>query len=80
MCLTTQGSSQLQSIFGSGYVAEQSGDEMYRNLPPSENRHLADLSEILKLLRAALSASVGRAVTVVRGAQRLSNDPRPQDP
>ena len=27
MRLTTQSSSQIQTIFGSGYVSEQSGDE-----------------------------------------------------
>lgn len=56
MQLTTQGSSQLQSIFGSGYVAEQSGDETHRHLPPCEDSDFAvDFRDILKALRAALS-------------------------
>ena len=52
----TQGSSQLQSIFGSGYVAEQSGDETLRHLPPCGDGDFAtDVGDILKALRAALS-------------------------
>ncbi len=55
MHLTTQGSNQLHSIFGGGYVAEQRGDETQRNLPPRESQSFADFGEILKVLRAALS-------------------------
>ena len=56
MHLTTQGSSQLHSIFGDGYVIEQRGDETQRHLPPSEKGKIAlDFSKLLKALRAALS-------------------------
>ena len=56
MRLITQGSSQLHTIFGGGYVIEQRGDETRRNLPPLEDSEFSlDFSEILKALRAALS-------------------------
>jgi hypothetical protein len=56
MRLITQGSSQLHTIFGGGYVIEQRGDETRRNLPPLEDSEFGlDFSEILKALRAALS-------------------------
>ena len=53
---TTQHFTQLQTIFGNGYVPEQRGDEAHRFLPPPEQRELVvDFSELLKALRAALS-------------------------
>ena len=37
MRLTTQSSSQIQTIFGSGYVSEQRSDETRRHLPPFDD-------------------------------------------
>jgi hypothetical protein len=54
MRLATQSSSQLQTIFGGGYVIEQRGDETHRYLPPMDERIL-DFGKILDSLRAALS-------------------------
>ena len=56
MQLVTQGSSQLQTIFGSGYVSEQSGDETHRHLTLcGDSNFAADVGGILKALRTALS-------------------------
>jgi hypothetical protein len=56
MRLATQSSSQLQTIFGGGYVIEQRGDETCRNLPPRDGSELGlNFSKILAGLRAALS-------------------------
>ena len=56
MRFTTQSSTRLLDIFGGGYVPEQRGDEMQRNLPPAEtDGFVMDFSEILQALRAALS-------------------------
>jgi hypothetical protein len=56
MRLTTQGSSQIQTIFGSGYVSEQRSDEMRRYLPPlNDGESVLDFSKILAGFRAALS-------------------------
>jgi hypothetical protein len=55
MHLATQSSSQLQTIFGGGYVIEQRCDEARRYLPPTNEREFAvDFSRILETLRAAL--------------------------
>jgi uncharacterized protein YehS (DUF1456 family) len=53
MRLATQSSSQLQTIFGNGFIVEQRGDETCRNLPPREPG--LNFSKILDSLRAALS-------------------------
>ena len=56
MRLTTQSSSQIQTIFGSGYVSEQRSDETHRYLPPlDDGDSVLDFSKILDGLRAALS-------------------------
>ena len=56
MCLTTQSSNQLQTVFGGGYVLEQHSDETYRYLPRSEDREfVVDFDALLNVLRAALS-------------------------
>jgi hypothetical protein len=57
MRLTTQSSSQIQTIFGSGYVSEQRSDETRRYLPPldDDDESVLDFSKILGSLRAALS-------------------------
>ncbi len=56
MRLTTQSSSQIQTIFGSGYVSEQRSDETRRYLPPlDDDKSVLDFSRILDSLRAALS-------------------------
>jgi hypothetical protein len=56
MHLSTQGSNQLHTIFGGGYVPEQHGDETNRYLPPSEHREFTlNFEDVLKALRAALS-------------------------
>jgi hypothetical protein len=55
MHLTIPGTNSLQTIFGSGYIQEQRGDESRRNLPPPESVRIdLDFSEILKALRSAL--------------------------
>jgi hypothetical protein len=51
-----QNFTQLQTIFGAGYVAEQHADEAHGYLPPAEHHAFAlNLDELLKALRAALS-------------------------
>ena len=64
MRLSTQGSSQVHSVFGGGYVSEQRGDETRRHLPPlddddddddDDNEAVLDFGKILDSLRAALS-------------------------
>jgi hypothetical protein len=56
MRLTTQSSSQIQTIFGSGYVSEQRSDETRHHLPPLDDEEsVLDFSNILASLRAALS-------------------------
>jgi hypothetical protein len=53
---TTPGSHQLQTIFGSGYVPEQHGEETRRYLPSFETgEYSVHWDEILKTLRQALS-------------------------
>ena len=55
MQLASQGSTQVQTLFGGGYIVEQRGDETERHLPPAEPRTFeVDFGEILKALRAAL--------------------------
>jgi hypothetical protein len=55
MPLASQGSTQLHTLFGGGYVVEQRGDQTERHLPPAEPRTFnVDFGEILKALRAAL--------------------------
>ena len=51
MCQPIQNPNQLQTIFGSGYVPEQHGDETRRNLPPSEHE-TSDFSDFLKRLKS----------------------------
>jgi hypothetical protein len=47
---------QVVSVFGSGYVAEQHQDHTHRNLPTLESHEFKlDFSEILKALRSALA-------------------------
>ena len=56
MYLTTQGSHQLRTIFGNGYVPEQHGEETLRYLPtPDAGQFGLNFEEILKALRSALS-------------------------
>jgi hypothetical protein len=56
MYLASPSSTQLHTVFGGGYIAEQRGDETARHLPPSESRTFeVDFGEILKTLRAALA-------------------------
>jgi hypothetical protein len=59
MRLSTQGSSQVHSVFGGGYVSEQRGDETRRHLPPlddeDDDETVLDFSKMLDSLRAALS-------------------------
>jgi hypothetical protein len=55
MRLVTQGCTPLQTIFGSGYVIEQRGDETCRNLPREGTDFSLDFGKILADLRAALS-------------------------
>jgi hypothetical protein len=56
MYCTTQNFTQAHTIFGSGYVPEQHGDDTRRYLAPSESREfVVDFTEVLKALRAALS-------------------------
>ena len=56
MYLSTQSSDPFHTIFGSGYVPEQHGDETRRYLPSTEDRELAvSFDEVIKALRAALS-------------------------
>ena len=46
---------QVVSVFGSGYVAEQHQDRTHHNLPAFESHEFkVDFSEILKALRSAL--------------------------
>ena len=53
---TSQHFTQLQSIFGSGYVPEQHADETHQYLPPLEHREfVVNFDDLLKRLRAALS-------------------------
>jgi hypothetical protein len=55
MHLATQSSTQLHTVFGSGYVVEQRSDETRRYLPPAEPGTFdVDFAEVLKTLRAAL--------------------------
>ena len=55
MQLASQNSTQLHTVFGGGYVAEQRGDETRGHLPPADDRTFnIDFGEILKALRAAL--------------------------
>ena len=52
----TEKSHQLNTIFGSGYVAEQHGDETQRQLPASdETDSTVAFGDLLKTLRSALS-------------------------
>jgi hypothetical protein len=52
---TIQGTNQLQTIFGGGYVPEHHADETHRYLPPSGTGEIdLDFGEILKTLRKAL--------------------------
>jgi hypothetical protein len=52
----SQNFTQLHTVFGGGYVAEQRGDERRGHLPPADDRAFdVDFGEILKALRAALS-------------------------
>jgi hypothetical protein len=47
---------QLNTIFGSGYVAEQHADEARRHLPPPQHHEfVVNFDELLNKLRAALS-------------------------
>ena len=56
MHLASPSSTQLHTVFGGGYIAEQRCDETQRHLPPAEDREFTvDLGEILKALRSALS-------------------------
>jgi hypothetical protein len=56
MRLATQSSTQLHTIFGSGYVLEQRGDQSQHHLPQSDDRGpVLDFGKILATLRAALS-------------------------
>ena len=56
MRLATQSSSQIQTIFGSGYVSEQRSDETRRHLPPLDDEEpVLDFARIFDSLRAALS-------------------------
>jgi hypothetical protein len=53
---TSEGSYQLQTIFGGGYVPEQRGDETHSYLPTSETGEFGiNFDYVLKVLRAALS-------------------------
>jgi hypothetical protein len=53
---TSQNFTPLQTIFGSGYVPEQHGDEAPRYLPAAEKcEHVLNFDELLKALRFALS-------------------------
>jgi len=53
---TTQSFTPASTIFGSGYVPEQHGDETHWNLAPAEKHDfVADIDTLLKTLRAALS-------------------------
>jgi len=56
MYLITQGSSQLYTVFGGGYVLEQHSDDANRHFPQSaDDKPVIDFAEVLKTLRAALS-------------------------
>ena len=66
MPLTTQSQTQLQTIFGGGYIPEQHGDATHGYLPHSEApvvnfdeaikaMSAAMFDEMLKSLRSALS-------------------------
>jgi hypothetical protein len=56
MNVTTQHFTQVSSIFGSGYVPEQHGEQSRSYLPPIEGHEpIVDFEELLKTLRAALS-------------------------
>jgi len=50
MRLPIQNPSQLPTVFGGGYVAEEHSDETRRNLPPAE-REALDFGEFLKRLK-----------------------------
>ena len=51
MSLPVQIPTQLPTIFGGGYVAEEHSDDTRRNLPPAE-REALDFGEFLKRLKA----------------------------
>jgi len=52
----SQSFTQLHTIFGGGYVAEQRRDETRGHLPPADDSTFnVDFGEILKALRATLS-------------------------
>ena len=47
---------QVVSVFGSGYVAEQHRDQTHSNLPALESHDFTvNFSEVLKALRSALA-------------------------
>ena len=62
----TTHSTQVYSMFGSGYVLEQRTDKLMGNLAPADideavtSLTVSMLSEVLQSLRAALSVKSGR--------------------
>ena len=53
MHLTTQSTTQLQSIFGNGYVPEQHSDAAQHYFPNSE-QNISSLDDAIKALRNAM--------------------------
>jgi hypothetical protein len=53
---STQNFTQVQTIFGAGYVPDAHGDETHRNLAIADQRgFVADFGAVMEALRAALS-------------------------
>lgn len=52
---TIQGTYQVGTLFGYGFVAEQHSEEMQRWIPIADERSLIDFDVLLKTLRSALS-------------------------
>ena len=61
MHLTTQSTTQLQTIFGSGYVPEQHGDATQHHLPSSE-QNISSLDDAIKAMRNAMFDEMMKAL------------------
>jgi hypothetical protein len=55
MHTTIQGTYQIGTLFGYGFVAEQHSEQTRRWLPIADERPLIEFDELLKTLRSALS-------------------------
>jgi hypothetical protein len=53
---STQNFTQVQTVFGGGYVPDNHGDDMHHYLPPAEKHEfIVDFEAVINALRAALS-------------------------